>query len=194
MYRLMKSLANAFAQLGGFVLVALIVMTCTSVLGRSINSLLHNSFFQSTLPDLSNALIEMGVGPVTGDYEIVEAGIAFAIFAFLPLCQLATAHASVDIFTQVLSDRINRLLRAFTECLFAIVMIVIAVQLFAGLQSKFRTGETTLLLEFPVWWGFAASSVAAIVAAVVSVFVASSRVLDALDGRERLAAPQEAEQ
>jgi hypothetical protein len=44
-------------------------------------------------------------GPVKGDFEVVEAGIAFSIFAFLPICQLHGGHATVDIFTNLMPKR-----------------------------------------------------------------------------------------
>ena len=74
--------------------------------------------------------------------------MAFVVFAFLPYTQLTAGHASVDIFTSGLSKRINRVLVMLSEVLFAVVLIVIAVQLFGGMQSKIRSGQTTFLLEF----------------------------------------------
>ncbi len=37
--------------------------------------------------------------PVRGDFEIVEMGVAVAVFAFLPYCQLTGANVTADIFT-----------------------------------------------------------------------------------------------
>ena len=39
------------------------------------------------------------LGPVPGDFELVEVGTGFAVFAFLPWCQLKRGHATVDLFT-----------------------------------------------------------------------------------------------
>ena len=78
----------------------------------------------------------MGVGPINGDFELVEAGVAFAIFAFLPLCQISAGHASVDIFTAKLPMRINRVLHLGIDAIFAIVLISIAYQLYNGMLSK----------------------------------------------------------
>lgn len=172
-----------FALLGGAVLSALIVLTCASVAGRAINTILHGDWMQQTLPGLASALLATGIGPINGDFEIVEAGMAFAIFAFLPICQLHAAHASVDIFTERLPAGANRALRAVTEAVFAAVLILIAVQLWSGMLSKFRSGQTTFLLEFPVWWSYAASVAAAGVAALVGVYVAVMRAREAVEGR-----------
>ncbi len=54
-------------MIGGVVLVLLTIMTCISIVGR--------------------AGLTIGLRPVKGDFELIEAGVAFAIFAFLPWCQ-----------------------------------------------------------------------------------------------------------
>ena len=109
--------------------------------------------------------------------------MAFSIFAFLPLTQVTVGHATVDIFTSWMPERALRILRALIEVLFAVVLIVIAVQLFSGMQSKIRSGQTTLLLQFPVWWAYAGSVLGAGVAAVVAVYMALARVAEATTGR-----------
>ena len=193
MHALVAALARACAVLGGLALSALIVLTCLSIAGRSLNSLLHGEAAQSLAPGLANALLALGVGPIDGDFELVEAGMAFAIFAFLPLCQLEGAHASVDVFTSRLPLRANRFLRAAIETVFAVVLVLIAVQLFAGMQSKLRSGQTTFLLQFPVWWGYAAGLAGAAVAALVSVYVAFARLVEAATGRTVLPPEREAD-
>lgn len=186
MYKLADKLARLFALLGGSALCAMIVLICASVVGRSLNSILHSDALQTTVPGLANALLATGVGPVNGDFEIVEAGMAFAIFAFLPLCQLHFGHASVDVFTGQLSERTNRRLRAVIEAAFAACILLIAVQLTAGTLSKFRTGQTSLLLQFPLWWSYAASTVAVWVAAVVALYAGAMRIAEAVTGRTLL--------
>jgi TRAP-type C4-dicarboxylate transport system permease small subunit len=138
-------------------------------------------------------LLGLGIGPILGDFEIVEAGMAFAIFAFLPICQLRGAHATVDIFTQSLPPRVNRLLRLVTEAVFAAVLLLLAWYLLLGGLSKLRSGQTTLLLEFPVWWSYAASILALWVAALVAVYVAAMRAVEVLTGRASLLPEEGAE-
>ena len=151
MHTIVSWVARTFAILGGLVLSALIVLTCLSIVGRAANSMLHGELVQSYMPEFAGVLIGTGVGAINGDFELVEAGMAFEIFAFLPLCQLSGAHASVDVFTARLPLRINAVLRLCIEIVFALTMVLIAVQLFSGMQSKHASGQTTLLLQFPVW-------------------------------------------
>ena len=163
------------AIIGGIVLSALILLVCLSVLGRSLNTLLHGPI-EAIAPGLSQSLLDLGVGPINGDFELVEAGIAFAIFAFLPLCQITGSHATVDIFTAKLPRRANRFLRMITEAVFAAVLILIAYKLYDGMLSKMRYGETTFLLQFPIWWAYAASLIAAVAAAITATYVAAIRI------------------
>lgn len=170
------------AILGGIVLSALVLMVCLSIIGRVLNGVMHDGFMAELAPDFARWLIDAGLGPINGDFELVEAGMAFVVFAFLPYTQLTAGHASVDIFTSGLSKRINRVLVMLSEVLFAVVLIVIAVQLFGGMQSKIRSGQTTFLLEFPLWWAYAISLVGAVIAALTSTFVAFSRVREVMTG------------
>lgn len=170
----MVFLARTMAVLGGVVLCALIALTCLSVLGRGANTLGHSAFLTDLAPGLAAFIIGSGIGPVQGDYEIVEAGIAFAVFAFLPWCQLGRFHASVDVFAALLPARGNRALLIFWEWVFALMLILIAWRLFEGLQGKLANGETTFLLRFPVWWSYAASFTAALLAALVGVYSAAA--------------------
>lgn len=181
-HRAMMTLCRAMALVGGLVLMALITLVCVSIIGRALNGVLYG------LGDLTLAkmLLDLGIGPVTGDFELVEAGMAFAIFAFLPLCQITGAHASVDIFTSKLPPWALRVLKAAIEVLFATVLIIITLQLYEGTQSKMRSGQTTFLLQFPIWWAYVASLFASILAAVVACYMVVLRFWAVLTGDERL--------
>jgi TRAP-type C4-dicarboxylate transport system permease small subunit len=187
----MQNLARFMAIFGGLILTILIVLVCLSVFGRTMNGVLHGAG-SVIAPGLSTWLLDLGVGPINGDFELVVAGIAFAIFAFLPICHLSGGHATVDIFTSRLPVRLNRFLRMVTEVVFAAVLVLIAVRLYAGTLSKLNYGETTFLLQFPIWWAYAASLFGSIIAAVVSVYIALMCIFEAFTGREFLPTPEDA--
>lgn len=193
MHNLMMAVARVMAVLGGIVLTALILLTCLSVLGRSLNGLLHGEFFTTWLPGFSQWALDMGIGPVNGDFELVEAGVAFSIFAFLPLCQITSGHASVDIFANQFPAGLNRFLRGVIEIVFAAALVLIAVQLYEGMLSKRQYNETTFLLQFPIWWAYAASLFGAAVSAVVGIYMACIRTLEFFTGRVILADGPEAD-
>lgn len=153
------SLSKLMAVLGGIVLSILILLICVSIIGRTI-----------------------GIGPINGDYELVEAGIAFSIFAFLPLTQITASHATVDIFTNSLPPKIQRLLLAVIEIFFAAMLVMVAWQLREGMFDKLERGQTTFLLQFPVWWAYALSVFGACAAAIVGTYTAFARVYEAFTG------------
>jgi len=177
------------AALGGVVLTVLIGLIVLSILGRTVNSAMHSDLMQSLAPGLADGVLNTGISAIRGDFELVEAGMAFTIFAFLPLTQISAAHATVDVFTSWLSERALRPLRAVIEVVFAVALIVIAVQLVDGTMSKRDSGQTTLLLQFPIWWSYAASAAAAAIAALIGVHMAVVRVIEAATGAE-IAGPE----
>jgi TRAP-type C4-dicarboxylate transport system permease small subunit len=182
MHRIIRNLAHATALTGGCVLIALVIMTTLSIIGRSANKFLHADFFETKLTGFSQFLLDLGVGEINGNYELLEAGVAFAIFSFLPICQFYGAHASVDVFTSVLPARINRWIVAFWEVILAAVILLIIWRLYGGLQRYLGNGETTFFLQFPVWWSYAVSFVAGIVACIVAVYCAAARIAEAVGG------------
>lgn len=182
MLKYISQLARSMAVLGGLVLCALVVLTFVSVSGRALNTLGH----AGSLGALGDGLIGAGVGPITGDFELLEAGVAFAIFAFLPLTQLYSAHATVDIFTSALSRRANKALMAFWEVVLSAVIVLVALRLYAGMLDKMQYNETTFLLQFPIWWAYAASFAASLAACVVALYCAAARVAELVTGRAYL--------
>ncbi len=192
MLKIVERIARAMAVIGGLVLSALVVLTCVSVLGRGLNTVGHSDALMALSEGLADALIASGVGPITGDFEILEAGVAFAIFAFLPICQLYGSHATVDIFTNALPSKANKVISAFWEVVLTGVILLITWRLFAGLESKYAYGDTTFLLQFPVWWAYGVSFFAACVASLVGVYCAVARVAELVTGRKFMPYSEEA--
>lgn len=184
MHAVMMTLSRALAMLGGVVLSALIVMTCLSISGRHLAAALGSDAVQSAAPTLAGWLLGLGIGRVFGDFEITELGMGFAIFCFLPLCQITVGHARVDIFTSFLSDRINRWLRLITEVAFFLALLLIAWRLSVGMSNRVRTGQTTYILEWPVWVPYAACFGAAAIAALVGLYMVVIRALEAAQNRD----------
>jgi TRAP-type C4-dicarboxylate transport system permease small subunit len=183
MHNLATRAARFMAICGGLVLALLILLICISVVGRSLNGVLHG-WIGTAFPAVSAWLLQAGVGPINGDFELVEVGVAFSIFSFLPLCQIFGGHASVDIFTSKLPRGVSRGLQMVIDTVFAIALIVMAYQLYKGMLSKLSYGDTTFLLQFPIWWAYAASLVGAVMAAVISVYVAWVRIMELATGQD----------
>lgn len=188
LYRAALSAAQILAMIGGAVLTALILITCLSILGRTVNAFLHSDFVMGAIPGLAQSLIDLGIGSIRGDFELVEAGMAFCIFLFLPLTQLTASHASVDLLVNALPKPVTRFLIFLAEILFAVMLVIIAQQLFAGLERKMSSGETSLLLQFPIWWSYLASLLGAIAAAATGGFTALFRAYELITGHTLISA------
>jgi len=157
--RLVRNLAKYVAIAGGLVLVAIVAVIVLSVIGR--------------------ALIWAGLKPITGDYELVEAGTGFAIFAFLPWVHLTRGHAVVSIFTDFLNARINGWIMVVSDALMLAIAVFIAWRHWLGTIDKYNYGETTLLLRMPLWWAYAAGLVGAVCFVAVAAYVLVRSVTEA---------------
>lgn len=148
--RFVHAIARWTAVAGGLVLVAMIAVTLASVAGR--------------------ALIPLGLSPVLGDYELIEAGMAFAVFAFLPWCQLTRGNAIVAVLTDRLPVRANAWIEVVMDGLAVIVAVFIGWRHFVGMLDKLSYAETSFILRFPLWWPYAAGLVGAAAWVIVSAY------------------------
>lgn len=150
--RALRSFCRAVALLGGLLLLAIMAVVVVSVTGRSLTSI--------------------GLGPIPGDFELVEAGGALAIFCFLPWCQLQKGHVSVDILQSVLGRGTNAGLDTLYNLIMTGLSALIAWRLWAGMLDKMTYGETTFILQFPVWWGYAVCMPVAVLTVVACLWTA----------------------
>lgn len=144
--RLVEGLAAFSALMGGVVLTGLLGVSVASIVPRTL-----------------------GFQPILGDYELVQVGLAVCVAMFLPWCQIKGGNIIVDFFTARLRARAQRRLDVFGALLFAAMMALVAWRVGAGALALADTGETTMLLEFPLWIayalmvpGFALTSLAAL--------------------------------
>mgnify|MGYP001804357102 CR=1 FL=1 len=166
--RFMRGLARWLALIGGIALVAIIATTTLSILGRLLNSIGHSDIVTNWLPSVAPLLQRFR--PITGDFELVEVGVAFAIMAFIPWCQINRRHARVEALPGLLPAQQNRWLALLWEIVFCAAYLLIAWRLIVGAGDKLRYGETSFMLQFPVWWGYAAVAFAACLASIVAVW------------------------
>ena len=178
MEKAVDRISRLLAVLGGLVLLMLVVSTTLSIVGRSLNTIGHSDAFESVA---WLARILQKFGPVNGDYELVEAGVAIAIFAFLPYCQVTRTHATVDIMTGFLGPRINAVLALVWEFLLSFIVILVTWRIAIATSEKLRYGETTFLLQMPVWWSYAICAVIAGIASLIGIYVVWQRLCDVLN-------------
>jgi TRAP-type C4-dicarboxylate transport system permease small subunit len=131
MGRALYRTATGVAVVGGLVLFALTLLTVISVVGRVAFS-----------------------APIPGDFELVELGMAVAIFAFLPYCQIVRGNVIVDVFTTRASPRTRAVLDGVGNLLFTAIAALLTWRAAIGGLEIRSYHETTMVLEVPVWWGY----------------------------------------
>lgn len=131
--RWLYALAGWFALVGGAIFVAIAALSVVSIASRAL--------FAS---------------PISGDYELVQAGTAIFVALCLPWCQLRQANIIVDFFTTRTSLRTQRWLDTLGALLLGLVMALCAWRLAAGTLSMREAGETSAILGWPTWYTYAA--------------------------------------
>lgn len=157
-------LAKTVAILGGLVLVCVAIMTSVSIIGRS--------------------LIWAGLTPIRGDFELVEAGVAFAVFAFMPWCHLKKGHASVEVFTVGFPLRVNAAIDMVADLVLTLMAILLTWRHYEGVLSKMQYNETTFILRFPVWWAYAVCLLGLVTWIIVGLWSAMKDANAVLTGHE----------
>ncbi|MDB5570724.1 MAG: hypothetical protein JWN93_1907 [Hyphomicrobiales bacterium] len=89
--------------------------------------------------------------PLPGDFEYVQMGTALVVFCCLPLCQIDRGNIIVDTFTSRLSPRAQGAIDALWDVVYAIVIGVISWSMVQGVIDAFRTGESTMVSQVPLW-------------------------------------------
>ena len=181
--RFASQLSKGLVFFGGAVLTALALMTVLSTIGRAFVGL------------------QIGLGPIPGDFELVEAGTAVSVFCFMSWCQLNQGHVTVDIFTNQFGQRANALLILIGNSLIFIVAFVIAWRLWMGFGEQVTwfsqpirdligfgykpfTNNTTYILGMPFWYSYLLSFIGAFCFALISAFTVW-RSLNDLLGRDK---------
>ena len=150
--RLVFRLATMVAVLGGVALVAVTAVTVVSVIGR--------------------AFIPLGLSAIPGDVELVQAGILFAVCAFLPWCHLERGHAIVSIVTDSLPVRLNAIVEFVWDVAMLLASSFIAWRLAVGLLDKLGNRESTFILRLPVWLIYSAGAIGAVIFVIVALYCA----------------------
>jgi len=142
-------LCRALAVAGGALLAGLSLLVVASVAGRACCD-----------------------APVPGDYELAQIAVAVAISLCLPWCQWRRGHVAVDFFTANLAPRRQIRLDAGGALLLALVCALLAWRAAVGALDMRAVGETTMIVGFPVWIGYAATLPGLALAALAGLVVA----------------------
>jgi len=142
-------ICRCFAVVGGAVLVSMTLMSVASIIGRSLFG-----------------------KPVPGDFELIQIGSAICVAAFLPWCQMQRGNIIVDFFTTRASVRTQAWLDVFGALLLAAVMLLVAWRTGVGAVAVKASGETSMIMGFPSWIGYAFMAPGFALTALVAVYTA----------------------
>jgi TRAP-type C4-dicarboxylate transport system permease small subunit len=145
-------LARVLALIGGLLLVAIGALVTTSVLMRWLAG-----------------------GGINGDFELVQMGLAVAVFAFLPLCQAHRGNVMVDTFTSRLSLRAQYLIDALWDLLYGGFAGFIAWRLAIGAMEARTSQTTSMMLGLPIYYAIGLCAAMAAFLAVICVLTAIRR-------------------
>ena len=125
------ALIRGWALLGGFLLLAVVLMTTYSALSGF-------AFAK----------------PFPGDFELTEMGVAVAAFAFLPYCQLTFSNVSADIFTSRAPPGVVRWLDRLGSLIALAFSALLIWRTWAGMLDYQTYLEVTTILQLPIWYAF----------------------------------------
>lgn len=133
-------------------MVALMLMTCYSVIGRN--------FFERAL---------------LGDFELTAIACGLAVAFFMPICQIERGNIIVDFFTAGRSRQFNHRLDRVGDALMAVIFALLAWRTaVASIKAQENMG-TSMLLGFPDWIVLAGMAIPFAVTAVIACFQATER-------------------
>ena len=144
-FRAVSLLITGWAILGGFVLLAVVVMNVMSVIGGVVWK------------------------PFPGDFEMTQIGVAIAAFSFLPYCELTGSNVSAEIFTSRAGVRTKAALKLLASILALGFSLLLLWRMSYGMLDQKEYNYTTAILSFPVWIGFLPILISLALLAVASV-------------------------
>ena len=127
----LKRVIEAWALLGGGLLIGVVLINASSILS--------SIFFSKPFP---------------GDFELTEMGIGIAAFCFLPYCQLTGANVSADIFTSRMSARGQSWLELLAHGVVVLFALLLLWRMSIGLLDYIEYEEITGVLSIPIWYAF----------------------------------------
>ncbi len=126
-----RKIVELWALAGGLLLLGVVLVNATSLAG---NIFLHQ--------------------PVPGDFEIVEVGVAVAVFAFLPYCQITGSNVTADIFTARAGPRLLSALGVLASIIALGFAGLLLWRMSYGLMDYRQYREFTTIYQFPIWVAF----------------------------------------
>ena len=127
----LEKCAKGMAFVSGLALVAMALMSLTSIVGRT--------FFDA---------------PVPGDYELVQIACAAAVSLALPYTQWVRGHVIVDFFTAKANPKLVLVLDAIASAALSVFALTFAWRMWVNMVDLMDGWDASLMLNIPTWWGY----------------------------------------
>ena len=134
-----RRLCVGIAVLGGFGLIAATIITCVSILLKLARRGMESIGW--TPETLS------WVRPILGEEELVQYGVALALFAALPYVMYARGHITVALFEGAFGRRMNRILDLVGDIILAALAYLLFTRQWTLLFSPARRDDRLWLTE-----------------------------------------------
>lgn len=146
---ILENLAKLCAIVAGVLLLAIMLMTCGSLIGRNT----------------------IGV-TLVGGFELTGVAAGAAIALFMPLCQLRRGNIIVDFFTAKLSDDANEKLDRLGALVLSLIFVLLAWRTTLGGISSFDANSETQIMGFPEWVVYAFMVPPFVITALIALYQA----------------------
>jgi TRAP-type C4-dicarboxylate transport system permease small subunit len=134
-----RNASIVIAIVGGMGLIAATLVTCLSILlklaRRGMETL---GWTPETLE---------WVRPILGEEELVQYGVAFALFAALPYVMYSKGHITVDLFSRAFGPRLNRVLDLVSDAILAAIAYLLFTRQWTLLFSPARGDDRVWIVE-----------------------------------------------
>lgn len=148
MEKIIRSLVTWWALAGGVLLFLVVFLNTFSVAGGIVGN------------------------PIPGDFELTEMGVAIAVFAFLPYCQLTNANVTADIFTSKASPRMIAVFGLASSLIALLFSLLLFWCMYQGMVDRYNYQYTSAILLIPMWIPYVPvlfSWILLLLAAIISV-------------------------
>ena len=130
----------------------------------------------SVLTALNVAALALLQESILGVSEVSELAMGIAIFFFFPYTQIRSAHIVVDLLDFIFPRRMRNALDIAHNLIFTVVIFIIAERLVVGGYDAWSHGERSMMIELPLWIGYAAASFSSFLFAIVCLYSAVQKI------------------
>jgi len=92
--------------------------------------------------------------PIHGEHDLVTFGASWAVYLFLPWCQMIKGNVVVDFFLAGAPARLRAALDALGGLVYGAIAAVLIWRMSVGADEVMRSGASSAVLKIPYWTSF----------------------------------------